>query len=98
MSEQHGESYCLECRGYFGAAPCNHEKSEQVGDKSIDEIARGNLNVLIQTAITQERERIIKLLENVDDSNLWRQLSHSPDSYEGFDISNLIALIKGDNK
>ena len=43
-------------------------------------------------------ERIIKLLENVDDSNLWRQLSHSPDSYEGFDISNLIALIKGENK
>ena len=42
MSEQHGESYCLECRGYFGAAPCNHEKSEQVSNyiPSTEEVRR----------------------------------------------------------
>jgi hypothetical protein len=43
-------------------------------------------------------QRIIALLETVDDSNLWRQVAHSPDSYEGFNISDLIALIKGENK
>lgn len=48
--------------------------------------------------IAEERERIIALLETVDDSNLWRQVAHSPDSYEGFNISDLIALIKGEKQ
>ena len=43
-----------------------------------------------------ERERITELLENFDDSNLWRQTG--PDTYEGFDVAEIIELIKGEQK
>ena len=43
-----------------------------------------------------ERERITELLENFDDSNLWRQTG--PDTYEGFDVAEIIDLIKGEQK
>lgn len=45
-----------------------------------------------------ERERIIELLEGFDDSCLWRQVEWSPDAYEGFNMQELIALIKGEQK
>jgi hypothetical protein len=41
-------------------------------------------------------QRIIKLLEEFDDSNLWREVSF--DSYEGFNVRELIDLIKGEQK
>ena len=44
----------------------------------------------------QERERIIKLLEDFYDGNLWKQTSAT--SYVGFDMAELIALIKGEQK
>lgn len=41
-----------------------------MNDKSSDEIARGNLNVLIQTALEQERNRIqANILSRVSDLN-----------------------------
>jgi len=43
-----------------------------------------------------ERERIIALLENFDDSNLWRQTTQT--AYEGFDIADIIELIKEEQK
>ena len=43
-----------------------------------------------------ERERIIKLLEDFYDGNLWRQTGAT--SYVGFDIVELIELIKGEQK
>lgn len=56
---------------------------------------------VIETKIARaelgERKRIIELLENFDDTRLWRQISFHPDAYEGFDISEIIKLIKGDN-
>ena len=48
--------------------------------------------------IKQEKERIIKLLEDFDDSKLWRQISFQPDAYEGFDVSDIIELIKGEQE
>lgn len=41
-----------------------------------------------------ERQRIIELLENFYDGNLWKQTSQT--SYVGFDMAQLIALIKGE--
>lgn len=43
-----------------------------------------------------ERERIIELLENFYDGNLWKQTS--PTSYVGFDMAELVALIRGEQK
>lgn len=48
--------------------------------------------------VEHERERIIKLLEGFDDSCLWRQVEWSPDAYEGFNMQELIELIKGERK
>lgn len=48
--------------------------------------------------ITNEQSRIIKLLEGFDDSCLWRQVEWSPDAYEGFNMQELIDLIKGQQK
>ena len=48
------------------------------------------------TGVGEERERIIKLLEGFDDSCLWRQVGWSPDAYEGFNMQDLISLIKGE--
>lgn len=49
-----------------------------------------------ESGVKYERKRIIKLLENFDDSNLWRQTSQT--AYEGFDIADIIELIKGGQK
>lgn len=51
-----------------------------------------------QLGAEQERERIIKLLEEFDDSNLWRQVEFNPDAYEGFNVRELIDMIKGEQK
>ncbi len=59
-----------------------------MSDKSSDEIARSNLNILIQTAITQEQDRIIKLLEE----------SLIYDEPVVIQRNQLIELIKGENK
>jgi hypothetical protein len=64
-----------------------------VNDKAIDEIARGNLNILIQTAITQEHERIIKLLEIEAVRHEQLLLGASADYLLG-----IIDFIKGENK
>ena len=42
----------------------------------------------------REQERIIKLLEDFDDGDLWRAISAG--SFVGFDVAELIALIKGE--
>lgn len=50
-------------------------------------------------ATIRERNRIIRLLEEkFDDSCLWRQIRWSPDTYEGFDKEEIIALIKKEIK
>lgn len=51
---------------------------------------------LLEKAAQTERERIIKLLEGVYDGDLWRAIGTN--SYVGFDIAELIALIKGEQK
>ncbi len=80
-----------------------------MSDKSSDEIARSNLNILIQTAITQEQERIIKLLESkakhckqIAESIAMDEFMSEWDS-EAFEVESkfaleLIELIKGENK
>ncbi len=67
--------------------------------KSSDEIARGNLNILIQTAITQERERIIKLLEDaqVTEAELFDGRTIKVKS-QSVRADLLIELIKGENQ
>jgi hypothetical protein len=40
-----------------------------------------------------ERERIINLLTEFDDSHLWRQVEFNPDAYEGFNIQEIIDII-----
>jgi hypothetical protein len=53
---------------------------------------------LLKYGRSQERERIIKLLEDYDFSTIWRQVAWSPDAWESFGSDDLIALIKGDSK
>lgn len=48
-----------------------------------------------RNGINVERERIIQLLEDFYDGNLWRQIG--PDEWEGFDMQEVIVLIKGEN-
>jgi hypothetical protein len=52
-----------------------------------------NLGVLMGRAV--ELTRIVELLEDFDDSNLWRQTG--PDTLEGFDIAEIIELINGES-
>jgi hypothetical protein len=46
----------------------------------------------------QERERIIKLLEEYDFSTIWRQIEWFPPAWESFGSEELIELIKGETK
>lgn len=47
----------------------------------------------IEEGQKRERERIVKLLEEFYDGNLWRQTDL--DKWEGFNVQELIELIKG---
>ena len=110
MSEEHGASYCLECNNYFWTPTCEHQKGKQVSEKTVQDIARSNLETLIQAAIEQEQKRIIKLLKKeIVNNAVWRAQNRmwSNDWNGGQDTdveylismaTSLIALIKGENK
>ena len=63
-----------------------------MSDKFIQDIARRNLDVLIQAAITQERERIIAILER--DADEWYRLGNK---HTRNAIKLAIWLIKGES-
>lgn len=61
--------------------------------QQLQELIHRSSHIAFYSGVSAERQRIIKLLEDFYDGNLWRQTGN--DTYVGFDITEIIELVKG---